>query len=144
MSRDPAEILRAHGLHVTAQRLAVLRAVERWPHASAEKIAEEVRAEIGAISRQAIYDALGVLSEKGIVRRIQPAGSPALFDPRAGDCHHHVICRTCGAVADVDCVGGPAPCLSAPAHSGYAIEEVEVLYWGTCQQCRAKAARPRA
>ena len=136
---DPAHLLRAHGLHVTAQRLAVLRAVARWPHGSAETIASEVRAEIGVISRQAVYDALGMLTEKGILRRIQPAGSPALFDPRVGDGHHHAICRTCGAVADVDCSVGRAPCLTPAADSGYAIDEAEVAYWGVCPRCRAGA-----
>lgn len=128
---------------MTAQRLAVLRAVCRWPHSPADKIAEEVRAEIGSISRQAVYDALGTLTEKGLVRRVQPAGSPALFDPRAGDTHHHVICRTCGAVADVDCAVGAAPCLTASADCGYEIDEAEIVYWGTCPECRAKRSRAR-
>lgn len=136
---DPAGILRAHGLHVTAQRLAVLRAVARYPHGSAETIAREVRGEIGAISRQAVYDVLGVLTEKGILRRIQPAGSPALFDPRAGDAHHHAICRACGAVADVDRAVASAPCLAAAADSGYEIDEAEVVYWGRCPSCRTRA-----
>jgi Fur family ferric uptake transcriptional regulator len=138
---DPASRLRAHGLHVTAQRLAVLRAVVRRPHGSAETIAAEVRGEIGAISRQAVYDALGLLSEKGLLRRIQPAGSPALFDPRVGDSHHHVICRTCGAVLDVDCVADTDPCLTAPVGTGYQIDEAEVLYWGICPDCRPKRSR---
>ena len=139
---DPVSLLRANGLHVTAQRLAVLRAVARHPHGAADTIVNEVRAEIGAISLQAVYDALKVLSEKGIIRRIQPAGQPALFDPRVGDSHHHLICRSCGAVADVDCVVGSAPCLTAPADCGYEIHEAEVLYWGICPNCRAKAATP--
>jgi len=134
---DPATLLRAHGLNVTAQRLAVLRAVAKHPHGSADTIVNEVRAEIGAISLQAVYDALATLSEKGIIRRIQPAGSPALFDPRAGDTHHHLICRGCGAVADVDCAVGSAPCLTAAADCGYEIHEAEVLYWGICPSCRA-------
>ncbi|MBL8861174.1 MAG: transcriptional repressor [Planctomycetes bacterium] len=136
---DPASQLRAHGLHVTAQRLAVLRAVARWPHGSADTIAQEVRAEIGSISLQAVYDALSTLTEKGLVRRIQPAGAPALFDPRVGDSHHHAICRTCGAVADVDCAVGVAPCLTAATNSGYEIDEAEVLYWGFCPDCRGKS-----
>jgi Fe2+ or Zn2+ uptake regulation protein len=139
---DPVALLQAHGLHVTAQRLAVLRAVAKHPHGSADTIVREVRAEIGAISRQAVYDALGTLSEKGIVRRIQPAGSPALFDPRVGDAHHHLICRTCGAVADVDCAVGSAPCLTASADCGYEIQEAEIVYWGVCPACRAKAPQP--
>ena len=139
---DPASQLRAHGLHVTAQRLAVLKAVQRWPHGSAETIADEVRNEIGAISRQAVYDALGLLSEKGLVRRIQPAGSAALFDPRVGDGHHHVICRSCGAVKDVDCAVEPAACLLPPADTGYQIDEAEVTYWGVCPECRGAASGP--
>jgi len=140
---DPASQLRAHGLHVTAQRLAVLRAVLRCPHGSADTIADEVRAEIGAVSRQAVYDALGLFTEKGLVRRIQPAGSPALFDPRAGDGHHHVICRECGAVKDVDCAGESAACLTPPADTGYQIDEAEVTYWGICPGCRSRALRKR-
>lgn len=138
MSIDPVSLLRAHGLHVTAQRLAVLRAVARHPHGSADSIANEVRAEIGAISRQAVYDALAMLTEKGILRRIQPAGSPALFDPRVGDSHHHLVCRACGAVADVEGPVGSAPCLSAPADCGYEIHEAEIIYWGACPDCRAR------
>lgn len=140
---DPASLLRARGLHVTAQRLAVLRAVARCPHGSAETIAREVRGEIGAISRQAVYDALRMLTEEGILRRIQPAGSPALFDPRAGDSHDHVICRGCGAVADVEGAGRPASTFSAAADSGYQIDAAEVLYWGVCPECRAAAPRSR-
>lgn len=138
---DPVRLLRAHGLHVTAQRLAVLRAVTRHPHGSADTILDEVRAELGAISRQAVYDALGMLTEKGLLRRIQPAGSPALFDPRVGDAHHHLICRSCGAVADVDGAVGSAPCLTAPADCGYEIHEAEILYWGACPNCRAQGPK---
>ena len=140
MVPDPAQLLRCHGLQVTAQRLAVLRAVHGRPHCTAENVAEDVRAEIGSISRQAVYDALGLLAEKRLIRRIQPAGSPALFDPRVGDNHHHVICRRCGAVGDVDCAVGEAPCLTASADSGYEIDEAEVLYWGTCPDCLAEAS----
>lgn len=139
---DPVSVLQGHGLHVTAQRLAVLRAAVRHPHGSADTIASAVRAEIGAISLQAVYDALALLSEKGILRRIQPAGSPALFDPRAGDSHHHLICRSCGKVADVDCAVGSAPCLTASEHHGYEIDEAEVVYWGACPNCRAKPPVP--
>jgi Fur family ferric uptake transcriptional regulator len=137
MKGDPTSLLRAQGLHVTAQRLAVLRAVERCPHGAAEAIAEAVRTDIGAISRQAVYDSLALLSEKGLIRRIQPAGSPALFDPRIGDGHHHLICRSCAAVVDVDCATASAPCLRAPADTGYEIDAAEVLYWGVCPACRA-------
>ena len=135
MSYDPANLLREHGVQVTAQRLAVLRAVSARPHATADDVAENVRAEIGAISRQAVYDALGMLAEKGLIRRIQPAGSAALYEDRVGDNHHHVICRTCGKTADVDCAVGEAPCLTAANHSGYQIDEAEVIYWGICPNC---------
>ncbi|MDR7420691.1 MAG: Fur family transcriptional regulator, partial [Armatimonadota bacterium] len=112
MSTDPAEMLRQRGIQVTAQRLAVLRAVAAHPHATADTVAEAVRAEIGVISLQSVYDALGVLAAEGIVRRIQPAGSPARFETRVGDNHHHLICRTCGRMVDVDCAVGSAPCLT--------------------------------
>lgn len=134
---DPAKPLREHGVQVTAQRLAVLRAVSARPHCTADGVAEAVRAEIGAISRQAVYDALGVLAEKGIIRRIQPAGSAALYENRVGDNHHHLICRTCGKTVDVDCAVGDMPCLTPADASGYQIDEAEVIYWGTCPDCRA-------
>ena len=138
MEVDPAHLLRQHGLQATAQRLAVLRAVLRLPHSTADQVAECVRAEIGTISRQAVYDALGLLTDKGLIRRIQPAGSAALYEGRVGDNHHHVICRTCGSTTDVDCAIGDAPCLTASSTSGYRIDEAEVIYWGTCPQCLAK------
>lgn len=138
MSRDPANLLREHGLHVTAQRLAVLRAVSRHPHCTADDVSQEVRAEIGSISRQAVYDVLAALGEKGIIRRIQPAGSPALFEDRVDDNHHHVICRNCGAAEDVDCAVGEAPCLTAENSAGYEIDEAEVIYWGICPACQSK------
>jgi Fur family transcriptional regulator, stress-responsive regulator len=137
MRDDPAKLLREHGVQVTAQRLAVLRAVSGRPHCTAEDIARDVRAEIGTISRQAVYDVLGMLTEKGIVRRIQPAGSPARYEDRVGDNHHHVICRTCGKTADVDFAVGKTPCLTAAADSGYQIDEAEVIFWGTCPECLA-------
>jgi len=136
---DPADSLRNHGIPVTAQRLAVMRAVKARPHTTADAIAEEVRADIGAISRQAVYDALGMLAEKGLIRRIQPAGSAALFENRVGDNHHHLICRSCGKTVDVDCAVGETPCLSAADHSGFKIDEAEVIYWGTCPDCLAGA-----
>jgi Fur family ferric uptake transcriptional regulator len=137
MNDNPAKILHKHGVQVTAQRLAVLRAVAGRAHCTADDVAEDVRNEIGAISRQAVYDALGILAEKGIIRRIQPAGSPALYEDRVGDNHHHVICRRCGKTADVDCAVGNAPCLTAADASGYQIDEAEVIYWGTCPECLA-------
>ncbi len=137
MSKDPADLLREHGVQVTAQRLAVLRAVSGRPHGTADDVAEDVRSEIGAISRQAVYDALGILAEKGLIRRIQPAGSSARYEDRVGDNHHHLICRTCGKTVDVDCAVGDTPCLTAAADSGYQIDEAEVIYWGTCPECLA-------
>jgi Fur family ferric uptake transcriptional regulator len=139
MLADPADLLRERGIQITAQRLAVLRAVAGQPHATADGVAEIVRAEIGTISRQSVYDALSLLVAEGLVRRIQPAGSPARFEARVGDNHHHVICRICGQTADVDCAVGSAPCLVAVDDKGYAIDEAEVVYWGRCPGCLARA-----
>lgn len=139
---DPVDLLRQHGVQVTAQRLAVLRAVSGRPHGTADDIAETVRAEIGTISRQAVYDALGVLADKGLVRRIQPAGSPARYEDRVADNHHHLICRACGQMVDVDCAVGDTPCLTAADDSGYEIDEAEVIYWGRCPECLTNAATP--
>lgn len=133
---DPATLLREHGVPVTVQRLAVLRAVSGRPHATADTIAESVRAEIGTISRQAVYNVLAVLSEKGLIRRIQPAGSSARYEDRVGDNHHHLVCRRCGKTVDVDCAVGETPCLTAAADSGFQIDEAEVVYWGTCPECQ--------
>jgi Fur family transcriptional regulator, stress-responsive regulator len=139
------QVLRERGLRVTAQRLAVLRAVHdpteagHPGHITADAVAEAVRAEVGAISLQAVYDALGALVDAGLVRRIQPAGSPARFEARVGDNHHHVVCRLCGRIADVDCAVGAAPCLTPEDDNGFTIDEAEVLYWGRCPQCRAAA-----
>ena len=138
MFKNHDNLLRDHGLQVTAQRLAVLRAVSARSHATADEIAKDVRVEIGAISRQAVYDVLGVLVEKRLIRRIQPAGSPALYEDRVGDNHHHLICRACGKTVDVDCALGEAPCLKAADNSGYQIDTAEVIYWGTCPECLAK------
>lgn len=140
MKTDTSILLRKHGLSVTAQRLAVLRAVSRRPHSTAETIAEEVRTEINVISRQAVYNALGTLAEKGLIRRIQPDGSPALYEDRVGDNHHHLICRTCGKTVDVDCAVGKAPCLTAAANAGFRVDEAEVIYWGACPECVAQTA----
>jgi Fur family transcriptional regulator, stress-responsive regulator len=135
MPADPAELLRQGGYRVTGQRLAVLRAVSTEPHVTADAVAEAVRAEMGAISVQAVYDALGVLVDVGLVRRIQPAGSPARFEARVSDNHHHVICRSCGRTDDVDCAVGEAPCLTASDDHGFSIDEAEVIYWGLCPGC---------
>ncbi len=136
---DNAAVLRQHGLQVTAQRLAVLGAVAARPHATAAEIAAVVRSEIGAISLQAVYDALSAVTDKGIIRRIQPAGSPARYEDRVDDNHHHLICRTCGRTVDVDCAVGAAPCLTAADSAGYEIDEAEVVYWGRCPECVAAA-----
>ncbi len=136
---DHAGLLRQHGLQVTAQRLAVLRAVSSGSHSSADDIDKAVRADIGAVSRQAVYDALGILTDKGLVRRIQPAGSSARYEDRVGDNHHHLICRTCGQTVDVDCAVGYTPCLTAADDLAYEIDEAEVIYWGRCPDCVAMA-----
>ena len=139
MGTDPTGILRERGLRVTAQRLAVLRAVAGQPHITADGVAEAVRAQIGAISLQAVYDALGVLVAEALIRRIEPAGSPARYEDRVGDNHHHLICRSCGRLVDVDCAAGSAPCLTAADGMGYEIDEAEVVYWGRCPECQAQA-----
>ena len=133
---ESAEVLREHGVTVTAQRLAVLTAVSRLPHATADEVADAARAEIGSISRQSVYDTLGLLVEAGLVRRIQPLGSAARYEDRVGDNHHHVICRECGTLADVDCAVGTAPCLTASDDQGFVIDEADVAYWGRCPQCQ--------
>ena len=142
MPSDPADLLRQRGIQVTAQRLAVLRAVSGQPHITADGVAEVARAEIGVISLQSVYDALAVLVAEGLIRRIQPAGSAARFEDRVGDNHHHLICRICGRVVDVDCAAGSAPCLAAADDMGYEIDEAEVAYWGRCPECQTKSDTP--
>ncbi len=132
---DGAALLRSRGLQVTAQRLAVLRAVSERPHSTADDIDKVVRSELGTISRQAVYDALAALTDKSLLRRIQPAGSPARYEDRVGDNHHHLICRTCNRMVDVDCAVGDTPCLTAADDAGYEIDEAEVVYWGRCPEC---------
>jgi Fur family transcriptional regulator, stress-responsive regulator len=139
---DASELLRRRGLRVTPQRLAVLRAVSDAPHVTADSVAGAVRDEIGSISVQAVYDALAALTEKGLLRRIQPAGSPARYENRVGDNHHHLICRVCERMVDVDCAMGEPPCLTAVEDFGYEIDEAEVIYWGRCPQCVAATAPP--
>lgn len=141
---DTADLLRRRGIQVTAQRLAVLKAVTAAPHCTADEIAAAVRAQIGAISTQAVYDALGLLVTEGLLRRIQPSGSAARFEDRVGDNHHHLICRACGRVVDVDCAVGAAPCLTAADGRGYEIDEAEVAYWGRCPDCVAAGAAASA
>lgn len=138
-SSDPTEILREHGVQVTAQRLAVMRAVSSQPHSTADDIEEIARSEIGSISRQAVYDALGTLSDRGLIRRIQPGRSPARYEDRIDDNHHHLVCRGCGLTLDVDCVVGQKPCLQASNDHGFRIEEAEIVYWGYCPDCRSNA-----
>lgn len=142
MSHDSALLLQSHGVQVTAQRLAVLGAVAGRPHCTADDIAADVRAKIGAISRQAVYDALALLVERGIIRRIEPAGSASRYESRVGDNHHHLICRTCGLTVDVDCAAGAAPCLTAANASGFLVDEAEVIYWGTCPKCLIGKSSP--
>jgi Fur family transcriptional regulator, stress-responsive regulator len=139
MSIDPAQLLRQRGFKVTAQRLAVLRAVSGRPHLTAEDVVEVVRADIGAISHRAVYDAVAVLADIGLLRRIQPSGSAARYEDRVGDNHHHLICRACGRMVDVDCAVGAVPCLTANDDAGYEIDEAEVIYWGRCPTCRQAA-----
>lgn len=139
MHGDPAELLQQHGLRVTAQRLAVLRAISDQPHVAADAVAQTVRAQIGSISVQAVYDALSTLTESGLLRRIQPAGSPARYEGRVGDNHHHLICRACNRMVDVDCAHGDAPCLTVVDDLGYEIDEAEIIYWGRCPECNQQS-----
>ncbi|GAA5105533.1 Fur family transcriptional regulator [Alloalcanivorax gelatiniphagus] len=133
-------LLRGADLRVTRPRLAVLRAVRRHPHADAGSVLAAVRVEEPAVSHQAVYDVLGALTESGLLRRIQPAGSSARYELRVGDNHHHVVCRSCGVVADVDCAVGVRPCLDASDTHGFVVDEAEVTYWGLCPSCAESAA----
>ena len=135
---DFEQLLRAADLRVTRPRLAVLRAVGRHPHADTGSVLAAVRTEEPTVSHQAVYDVLGVLSDSGLVRRIQPAGSVARYELRVGDNHHHVVCRSCGTVADVDCAVGVRPCLDASDTHGFVVDEAEVTYWGLCPTCAAQ------
>ncbi len=128
-------MLRAATLRVTRPRLAVLEAVHDRPHADTDAIIAASRARLGDVSHQAVYDVLRALTTVGLVRRIQPSGSVARYESRVGDNHHHVVCRSCGEIADVDCAVGSTPCLSAADGHGFAIDEAEVVYWGTCPTC---------
>lgn len=128
--------LRSCGLQVTAQRLAIMEAVTARPHATAEELTEIVRDKIGSISRQAVYDTLAALADKRLIRRIQPTGSPARYEDRVGDNHHHLVCRGCGLIFDIDCAVGSTPCLDVGEDHGFEIDEAEVVYWGRCPDCR--------
>ena len=134
------QILRGARLRVTAPRLAVLAAVHAHPHADTDSVIGAVRAQLPAVSHQAVYDVLRALTAAGLVRRIQPSGSVARYEARVGDNHHHVVCRSCGTIADVDCAVGEAPCLLASEDLGFVIDEAEVTYWGLCRDCAADPA----
>jgi len=130
------DLLRAHGLSVTAQRLALLQTISDYPHITADQATEVARKQLGSISRQSVYDTLNTLVEKGLARRIQPIDSPALFEDRVGDNHHHLVCRSCGVVVDVDCAVGLRPCLEASHDNNFIIDEADVTYWGECPKCQ--------
>ena len=134
-------VLRRASLHVTRPRLAVLGAVYDHPHADTHSIIDVVRAELGGVSRQTVYDVLEAFTEAGLVRRIHPRGSVARYESRVGDNHHHVVCRACGAIADVDCAVGTAPCLTADDDHGFEIDDAEVIYRGLCPECSRKGSR---
>ena len=132
---DAERLLRGTTLRVTKPRIAVLTAVHERPHADTDSIIAAARASLGAVSHQAVYDVLRTLTDVGLVRRIQPAGSVARYEARVGDNHHHVVCRSCGTISDVDCAVGAAPCLTASDDAGFVIDEAEVVYWGRCSAC---------
>jgi Fe2+ or Zn2+ uptake regulation protein len=144
MSLDPTAVLRSSGLRVTKQRVAVISALAEAPHSGADAVLGRVRDEVGQVSTQAVYDVLNVLTDRGLVRRIQPAGSSARFELRVGDNHHHLVCRRCGAVADIDCATETAPCLEAAdldQHApGFVVDEAEVTFWGVCSTCSSATA----
>lgn len=137
MSADVAAALREVRLRVTPARLAIYAAVSEHPHADADTVIGEVRERIGSVSTQAVYDSLHALVGAGLLRRIEPAGRPALYETRTHDNHHHLVCRSCGALVDVDCATGEAPCLTPSDAAGFAVDEAEVTYWGLCAACQA-------
>lgn len=139
---DDPQLLRDSGLRVTAPRLAVLAAVREGQHATVDEIAGVARTRSGTVSIQAVYDVLRALAKADLVRRIEPAGSPARFEVRVGDNHHHLVCRVCGSVADVDCAVGHAPCLIPGDAAGYLVDEADVTFWGVCPACQS-TDRPR-
>ena len=138
MTGSPEELLRSRGLRVTRPRLAVLDVLAGGGHLEVDEIANAVRMRLDSVSTQAVYDVLGALSRAGLARRIEPAGSPARFEGRVGDNHHHVVCRGCGVVADVDCVTGSAPCLDPSTADGFEVDEAEVTFWGLCPDCQRR------
>jgi Fur family ferric uptake transcriptional regulator len=135
-------MLRGADLRATRPRVAVLTAVHANPHADTKSLIGAVRDDLGEVSQQAVYDVLEALTAAGLVRRIQPSGSVARYDPRVGDNHHHIVCRSCEAIVDVDCSDGAAPCLTAPDDHGFAIDEAEVVYWGLCPDCSEPGKDP--
>ena len=139
---DAEALLRGASLRITRPRLAVLSAVHARPHADTETVLAAVRAELGTVSAQAVYDVLRALTDAGLLRRIQPAGSVARYEARVGDNHHHVVCRSCGAIADVDCAVDATPCLTASDDAGFSIDEAEVVYWGRCPACTSRSTVP--
>ena len=141
-SSDLQVMLRDAGLRVTSPRVAVLSAVHAHPHADTDSIIRAVREALPVVSHQAVYDCLHALTAAGLVRRIQPAGSVARYESRIADNHHHVVCRSCGAIADVDCAVGEAPCLTASDAQGFSIDEAEVVYWGLCPDCSTSLSHP--
>ncbi|MDT4946538.1 MAG: Fur family transcriptional regulator, stress-responsive regulator [Pseudonocardiales bacterium] len=138
MDGSTETVLREAGLRVTKPRVAVLDVLTDDPHATADLVARKVRAKLGKVSTQAVYDVLAACVDAGLVRRIEPAGSPALFEIRAGDNHHHLVCRVCGRTTDADCVAGARPCLAPSDDAGYAVDEAEVVFWGVCPDCQLK------
>lgn len=139
---DVADLLRGAGLRVTRPRVAVLEALERLPHADTGDVIDAARRDVPDVSHQAVYDSLAALTEAGLVRRIQPHGHAARYERRVGDNHHHVVCRTCGTIADVDCATGEAPCLVPSQDHGFVIDEAEVIFWGTCPACARAGSAP--
>ena len=139
--RQMVDLLRGAGLRVTAARLALLDEMSSYPHAGVEALAGAVERRLGGVSKQAVYDALKALAGAGLVRRIEPAGSPSRYELRVGDNHHHVVCRVCGSAADVDCAVGSAPCLEPSDAHGYLLDEAEVTFWGLCPDCRQQQHR---
>jgi Fur family transcriptional regulator, stress-responsive regulator len=135
-----ADELRRAGLRVTAVRVALLETVRSGDHLGVEAVASGVRGRVGHVSLQAVYEALHALTAAGLMRRIEPAGSPPRYEGRVGDNHHHLVCRSCGAVADVDCAVGEAPCLTPSDHRGFTLNEAEVIYWGRCADCSSRSA----
>jgi len=140
---DLEQLLRGADLRVTRPRVAVLAAVHENPHADTDALIGVVRTSLGDVSHQAVYDVLRALTTAGLVRRIQPMGSVARYESRVGDNHHHVVCRSCGAIADVDCAVGDTPCLTAADDHGFSIEEAEVVYWGVCSHCQTERRNDR-